>query len=356
MPAKKDKPAVIETVDPAKAMQPPPRGLSDDAAADALMDIVDFTPADPELGDSADRDNFGSSADAARARLRESGTLEDAEAALVAMLADKVEGEESSAEGEDEAGDSAPDSESDEAPSTWHEFSADELALPVKVKVQGEDVMVPLSEALAGYQRQSDYSRKTSQLSEQRRTLESERQQAVQTAAQLATNLAVVERFIDNLPQDARAGLTQLRQQAVEYVQHTQEKALHSVLSEESAKLREAMGWEDDTSVQRGKSELVAAARRLYGFEPAHLDGVTDHRALLVLRDAMRYHALTNRTEQVKADIRGKRRLSPTLKPGTHNTSRGQRTDRAYRSDRRAVRQTGRMDDAAKALAHLLDD
>ena len=38
----------------------------------------------------------------------------------------------------------------------------------VTVKVDGEEVTIPLSEAVAGYQRQADYTRKTQQLAEQR--------------------------------------------------------------------------------------------------------------------------------------------------------------------------------------------
>lgn len=42
----------------------------------------------------------------------------------------------------------------------------------VKLQVDGEEVAVPISEALAGYQRQADYTRKTQELSEQRKQLQ----------------------------------------------------------------------------------------------------------------------------------------------------------------------------------------
>jgi predicted metal-dependent hydrolase len=42
----------------------------------------------------------------------------------------------------------------------------------VSVTVDGEDVRVPLKEALSGYQRQADYTRKTQELSEQRRQVQ----------------------------------------------------------------------------------------------------------------------------------------------------------------------------------------
>jgi hypothetical protein len=39
-------------------------------------------------------------------------------------------------------------------------------------QVDGEEVRVPLKEALSGYQRQADYTRKTQELSEQRRQVQ----------------------------------------------------------------------------------------------------------------------------------------------------------------------------------------
>lgn len=51
----------------------------------------------------------------------------------------------------------------------------------VAVKIDGEELRVPISEAIAGYQRQSDYTRKTQELAEQK--------QALQFAATLQTAL-----------------------------------------------------------------------------------------------------------------------------------------------------------------------
>jgi hypothetical protein len=41
----------------------------------------------------------------------------------------------------------------------------------VRIKVDGEEVVVPLTEAVAGYQRQADYTRKTQELAQQRSEL-----------------------------------------------------------------------------------------------------------------------------------------------------------------------------------------
>jgi len=42
----------------------------------------------------------------------------------------------------------------------------------IPVKLDGEEISVPLSEAIAGYQRQADYTRKTQELAEQRQQLQ----------------------------------------------------------------------------------------------------------------------------------------------------------------------------------------
>jgi hypothetical protein len=42
----------------------------------------------------------------------------------------------------------------------------------VKLQVDGEEIAIPVKEALAGYQRQADYTRKTQEISEQRKQLQ----------------------------------------------------------------------------------------------------------------------------------------------------------------------------------------
>jgi hypothetical protein len=51
---------------------------------------------------------------------------------------------------------------------SWDEYADKRVRLPVN----GEEVEVPLKEALAGYQRQADYTRKTQELSQQRQQVQ----------------------------------------------------------------------------------------------------------------------------------------------------------------------------------------
>ena len=49
----------------------------------------------------------------------------------------------------------------------------------VTIKVDGQEIQVPLSELKNGYQRQADYTRKTMEVSEQRKAAEAESQKAL---------------------------------------------------------------------------------------------------------------------------------------------------------------------------------
>jgi hypothetical protein len=73
-----------------------------------------------------------------------------------------------------EIGQAEVDTEIGEAPVVAQDyFTWDEYAdRPVKLNVAGEEIDVPLKEALAGYQRQADYTRKTQELSEQRKQVQ----------------------------------------------------------------------------------------------------------------------------------------------------------------------------------------
>ena len=73
-----------------------------------------------------------------------------------------------------EFGQAEVDTEIGEAPVVAQDyFTWDEYAdRPVKLNIAGEEIDVPLKEALAGYQRQADYTRKTQELSEQRKQVQ----------------------------------------------------------------------------------------------------------------------------------------------------------------------------------------
>jgi len=71
------------------------------------------------------------------------------------------------------AGDGQPADQPVEAPErTYLDLDEDTASRYVRVKVDGQDVEVPLNEALSGYSRTADYTRKTQELAAQRQQAE----------------------------------------------------------------------------------------------------------------------------------------------------------------------------------------
>jgi hypothetical protein len=73
----------------------------------------------------------------------------------------------------------------------------------VPVKLDGEELQVPLSEAIAGYQRQADYTRKTQELSQQREKIEfaSTLQAALENNPAATLSLLSQHYSVQNTPQ-----------------------------------------------------------------------------------------------------------------------------------------------------------
>lgn len=101
----------------------------------------------------------------------------DKDGNLVILNAD---GEEEDDEEEEESDEDSNEEQPDEEEADTDESQTE---LPIyKVKVNGEEVEVPLDELLAGYSRQSDYTRKMQELAEQRKALATPAPQATPTA------------------------------------------------------------------------------------------------------------------------------------------------------------------------------
>ena len=91
----------------------------------------------------------------------------------------------------------------------------------VRIKVDGEEVSVPLREALSGYSRTADYTQKTQQLAEQRRQAEEALvlQQAMQAAPGLTVQILAsragvsVEEFLGMTPAQQQAATQQQQQE-----------------------------------------------------------------------------------------------------------------------------------------------
>lgn len=243
----------------------------------------------------------------------------------------------------------------------------------ITVKIDGKEELIPLDEAAAGYQRQRDYTRKTTEIAELRKAAEAERIAAQQERAYYANQLSNYMSSLSELvQQDEKVDWAKLletnpieylkkkeaadnrkihlqnldvqRQAIAEQEQLETRRHIETVLRDEAEKLLNALPeWKDE---KKAKEEKAAVAEYLkgYGYGDDEVNAVTDHRAVLLARKAMLYDKL----QQSKASLNQRvEKLPPKVeRPGGSNES----APRDKAAFQRLLR-TGSIDDAAAVLA-----
>jgi len=237
------------------------------------------------------------------------------------------------------------------------------------VKIDGKEVQVPLSELLNGYQRQSDYTKKTMEAAEQRKTADAETQKAQQERQQYAGELqrmavqlegvleqqsqidwnALIEADpVEYLKQQQlfqqRQALyqqnTQERQKLFQQHQHDQAQAHQSYLAQQRDELLAKLpDWKDEAKADAGKAALAKFLTE-EGFAGDEISTITDHRQVLIAHKAMLYDQL-----MAKANVQAKKvQEAPqrVVKPGvTSNGTPDGRTTAAKRHERNGTVETG---------------
>jgi len=312
--------------------------------------------------------NVAEAANALEGLLPDEGQQEDREAQLPEQGA-AVE-EELSADAD------AADDETDTEQSELDEDTEEQEQPQVfSVKVDGKEVEVTLDELQKGYSRTQDYTRKTQQIAEARKqtdaelsAVRAEREQYAQLLSALESQVQQVaqpnidwDRLYQEDPiewvrqrevmrdnqekaaaiQSEKQRLAQLSQQ--EQAQFMQQKLQH----EQEALLAAIPDWKDPKKAQAEKALLVEFGQKI-GFTSDELNGVVDHRAVLMLRKAALYDQMMSKRGSIKPVTNNGPRPA---KPGA--AGRISNSTEAVRAQQR-VAKTGRVDDAANAIFQLL--
>lgn len=249
------------------------------------------------------------------------------------------------------------------------------------VKVDGEEIQVPEDELVAGYSRTAHFTRSmqalrareqefegeiaaVSQEREQYKTLLVRLHQHLQEGASGRTpeEWAELERtdpigFLQERERErdrlARVADTEAEYQRVQAQQQQEaQRQLDNLRLQEAQKLFQAVPEWQDEKVYRKETARIASYAKSHGFTDEELTQVIDHRIVLMLRDA----ALGARVKTEKGNLRGKRRGTKPARPGSGNQSRVSqpRQRKQARQARERLHQTGKVEDAAKVLRHLL--
>jgi hypothetical protein len=262
---------------------------------------------------------------------------------------------------------SDPEGESDEQDEP---DKADEQPALHTVKIAGEEVQVTLEEALKGYSREQDYTRKTQALAEQ-----SKAEFAVIAVArnEYLSKLQTVEKIIAaNQPRvDQSLRHSNPAEWSAQMLQHQQwaeqrraveaetgrlsaERLMEEARERETIASREAEallaalpGWKDPATAKAETAALREYGHSI-GFTDAELDDVLDHRAVRVLRDAMAYRDLKAKTGKVRSAVES----TKVAKPGAASAAPSKAQDLQRAKQR--LRQSGSVNDAEAAILRML--
>ena len=332
---------------------------------------------------------------------RDSGSLTETQNAILGLLNSEEEPpkqpeeqpseEESEEESEDEPleeaeeeSESSDEDEEEESEESDDEVDEEEPDL-YAVTIDGEEHEVTFDELIKGYSRQSDYTKKTQALAELRNSFEEAKGRYESELPELQ---GLKEQYVRNLGEVIEGSLSGLERfnidwnalreedqseyllkreefrQAQEHIQGLQhrkqqeEAQLQQQMSEQHktfvAKEHEKLAqhipeWREATS----RTELGAQIREYalsQGFVPEEIDSLVDSRSFIALMKAMKYDALSKSNMKAKK-VKNKPKV---VKSGGGTSKKRVAKERTAASMKR-LKETGRVDDAAKLFEDFVD-
>ena len=295
----------------------------------------------------------------------EAPTQSTPEDAILSLLGDEDEpaegGPVDDSAGDGQAGDGPADGESAEGETEEPRY---------KVKIDGKEEEVPLSELVSGYQRQADYTRKTQKLAEERKRVMEEAQLAAGERQRYAAALAALERQLvgdepnwEALRQADPARFAeeftsyQRRMKAVQAIRQELDTLQEIAAQQQQAELerrleqeRELMlsaipEWVDPARRESERKALVSYAKSL-GFTEEDVDSIYDHRVVSLLRKAWLY----DQASAKKGEVVAKR--TPAVKTAPPGGAKVNVSALKRASER--LKKTGSIEDAANVFEAFL--
>ena len=243
------------------------------------------------------------------------------------------------------------------------------------VKVDGQEVEVTQEELINGYSRQQDYTRKTQELSQQRKTIE-------QQQAELAQRDAIYSQLLPKMEAQLKGELANepdwnalYEDDPVGYVREKQlwdekKEKLNAVNAEQQRLQQEALvkqqqqiaqfveygnqklleiipEWQNPEVATKEKLAISEYAVNTLGYTPEEIQQVYDYRALLGLRNAW----LNSKTVEATKKKPTQKAPARVARPGT--TNRPKTTTPVKRAKQRLAK-TGKTSDAAKVFEQLI--
>jgi len=326
------------------------------------------------------------------------GSVTEAQEALLSLMesdeetpkaeeAQPTEEEESTEETQDESLEEEPEEEEEvEESSEEPDEEAEEEALVYAVTVNGEEQEVTLDELMKGYSRQSDYTKKTQDISEQRKEFEELSKQYTEEISQIQNERGQYVQALEHAIKNSLAGAEQfanidwerlrsedpvefalkkdeyrdlqdkVRQNQAEQasVQQKQQeeyrKNLKEHLKRENDLLLEKMPDWGDPQKQKGIAEGIRNFAKSAGFSDEEIGGLSDHRSLIMIHKAKLYDDLQ------KADVKSKKvKNKPRVVRSGSGVPKGTEQKAKRTKSMNRLKASGRVDDASVLLEDFVD-
>jgi len=247
------------------------------------------------------------------------------------------------------------------------------------VKIDGEEMEVTLDELTSNYQKGTDYTKKTQKLADENRKVADMQNYLVQQSHAYTNQLetlrdnlnreveskyepAEMERLRVEEPMEYFARRDDMRElenhqrqvnDAIQAETRSQQAVLQQNQAEhlrlEQEKLLTAIPeWVDGAKGKEMRNEL-----RTYGisqgFKEEEMDTVTDHRSILILRDAMLYNKMKDSTDIKAKQVRKAPKVRKTKAADMRKLSKSETQQRK----RQQLKHSGATEDAARLLYEM---
>lgn len=240
------------------------------------------------------------------------------------------------------------------------------------VKVDGQEMQVSLDELTRGYSGQKYIQKSMQETAEARKAVESEYQALQQQSQQLTSLIQAAQSGQLNLTpptppsrelfeqdpigfMDQKLQYEESMQQYNAQIQHVQQtmtqqqqlqqQQMQQHLQTEMQKLTSDPDFSDPKRAQEVKKDMLEFAETI-GFTQDDIRNITDHRALIVLKNAAQYAKLQKSKPQAKEKAKGAR---PYVKSGVSKKPQSGKVKKARQAADR-MKKTGSIDDVANFL------
>jgi len=243
------------------------------------------------------------------------------------------------------------------------------------VKVDGQEVEVTQEELVNGYSRQQDYTRKTQELSQQRKTIEQQQSELAQRdaiysqllpkmEAQLKGELAnepdwntlyeddpvgyVREKQLWDEKKEKLTAVSAEQQRLQQEAQVKQQAQIQQIVEYGQQKLLEIIPeWQNQEIASQEKAAISEYAVNTLGYTPQEIQQVYDYRALLGFRNAW----LNSKTVEATKKKPTQKAPARVARPGTTNRPK---SAAPVKKAKQTLAKTGRVQDAAKVFEQFL--